>query len=299
MTSNLTLSFHGNLAERNEIQFYDVAQALWGFERTVALTTHLLLNGNVITQSPSAKGFSLIAGTPEEGSWKWPITLAVGSTIGAFGLAPPDSLFGWLAFSAVDYVVQETLGFEPNFEETLGKQIKEYRKTHVQNPIAEDLTQGRFDSLIEKTESGIRAIHRPIINSKTATNAQMSYNLGAKVGKFDGFFDAQTFEYVSKTILSEDFSEYCGAISSYNTNTMKGRLFIPEERRTVPFELADSTRTPESIRLIVDSLRSNAIIRSEDPRNTQTSICLVGVRNESTSGRLKSIYVTEVRSNAK
>ncbi len=69
MDSYFELSFNGNWANNNQIQFYDVAQALVGFERTLSLTTHFLLSGDVITQSPSSKSFSLIALPAEEGSW--------------------------------------------------------------------------------------------------------------------------------------------------------------------------------------------------------------------------------------
>jgi len=67
---SFTLSFEGRDTDRHEIDFYDVAQALIGFQRSLAITTHLVLNGEVITQAPSLKNARVFATPPEEGSWK-------------------------------------------------------------------------------------------------------------------------------------------------------------------------------------------------------------------------------------
>ena len=65
-----TLSFEGNDADNYQLDFYDAAQAMIGFQRSLAITSHLVLNGEVITQAPSLKGARIIAVPPEEGSWK-------------------------------------------------------------------------------------------------------------------------------------------------------------------------------------------------------------------------------------
>ncbi len=290
------LTFRGSLADNNQIQFYDVAQALAGFERCISLTTHMLLNGEAITQSPSARGFSLVALPSEEGSWKFNVVLFLGSTVSAFGLAPPDTMFGWLAKSAVEYVVQESLGFTPNFEETLGSQIERYRSLEGTQPIHRELDEGRFDSVIEKTEAGIRTVHRPIVFSGTADRAQIGFRIGADTGNLELYFDQSTFEYMSETYTSEDVDEFCGVISSYNVNTFKGRLYVPNERRTLPFELSEEARSRAEVDRITTSLRNNARTQGAARQNTQPDVCLKGFRNESSSGRLKRIFAVGVHS---
>jgi hypothetical protein len=66
----LTLAYAGSEADNSEIDLYDVAQALIGFQRSLALTTHLVLNDEIITQAPFLKGARILAAPPEEGSWK-------------------------------------------------------------------------------------------------------------------------------------------------------------------------------------------------------------------------------------
>lgn len=46
-------------------------------------------------------------------------------------------------------------------------------------------------------------------------------------------------------------------ISSYNSNTFKGRIYVIEEERPISFELAEAVRGEIIIQLIVDSLRAN------------------------------------------
>ncbi len=65
-----TLSYTGKNADENEIDLYDISQALIGFQRSLALTTHLILNGEIITQAPSLKNAKIFSTPPEEGSWK-------------------------------------------------------------------------------------------------------------------------------------------------------------------------------------------------------------------------------------
>lgn len=296
MDCSFDLKFNGKWADQHAVEFYDVSQAMAGFERVVSLTTHLLINGKVITQSPSAKGFKLVAFPPEEGSWKLTVGLvgAMGPTIMAFGTAAPDTAFGWLTKSAVEYVVQETLGFTPNFDETLGAQIKKYRSSQQGRPICDDLSVERFDSLVEKTESGVKAIHRPIVYSGSAEVASFGYRVGADEGQMNVYADANTFEYIDQTITSDDFSEYCGIVSSYNANTFRGRLYIPEEKRTVPFELGDTVRNASVVNAITASLSTNATQALAGGSGSTKEVCFTAYRNETKIGRLKSLLVVEV-----
>ncbi|WP_417256920.1 hypothetical protein [Celeribacter halophilus] len=291
------LRYTGAWASDNAIQFYDVAQALIGFERVISLTTHLLLNGEVKTQSPATSGFNLVALPAEEGSWKWTVGLALGAgqLMHAFGTAPPDTAFGWLTKSAVEYVVQETLGFTPNFEETLGAQIERYRDSSPRHRIDDSLSIDRFDSLIEKTESGVKALHRPIVKSNSAETGQIEWRTPLRKEKLDVFVNAKTFEYIDQTITTEDFSEFCGHVSSYNANTFKGRIYLPDQHRTVPFELAESMRSLATVRLITQSLSTNATAQAGGTIS-KAPVCMKALRNEATTGRLKSIYVVGLSS---
>ncbi|XDA97668.1 hypothetical protein AB1M95_16365 [Sulfitobacter sp. LCG007] len=282
----LELVFRGADADDKQLDFYDAAQALVGFERAVSLTTNLIVTGNIITQSPAAKGFTSYLLPPEEGSWKAGIGIFFGATL-TMGVASKDSVLGYLAVSALDYVIQQSLGFEVDFERSLGPQIEDAWKNKV---IPASPTVDRFDSVIEKIEPGLRSCHRPIVFSETAHNAQVNWRVGSRSGTLDGFFDHETYEYIARTIQSEDFQDFAGAVSSYNRNTYKGRIYIPHMQRTVPFELSETSREADAVRRIVGSLYENT---SPDKLFPET-IIFRALRNESVNGRLKGLFVIDV-----
>lgn len=281
MTS-ISLSYTGALADNNALDMYDAARGLAGFHRSLALTTHLLINGEIITQAPSLKGAQIISTTPEEGSWK--VTAIVLAGIWAVTSASKDTVPGHLLFSAYDYVVRSTLGFPVDFEKTLGQSHDEYLKE-------KKLTAEKFDSLIEKTETSIADMHRPIVGSKTANSAMLfgtpdagkSLQIGPELSEI-------TYNYISRTTLERDTSIIEGIISSFNVNTFKGRIFVFDEHRPIAFELGEDVRDGRSMFQIASSLRANA-------RKTDLAagrITLKGRRLVTSTGRLKAIIVTEV-----
>ena len=75
-----SFSFEGGAADDHILDLYDVSQALLGFQRSLALTTHLLLNGQIITQTPFLKGAKIYALPPEPGSWQLKALIVLGAT---------------------------------------------------------------------------------------------------------------------------------------------------------------------------------------------------------------------------
>lgn len=286
-----TLSFEGNDAENHFLDFYDAAQAMMGFQRSLAITTHLILNGEVITQAPSLKNARILAAPPEEGSWKIPATVILLSTgVYQLGTAPKDTPIGHLVHSAYDYVVSETMGFHVDYNKSLGQQYEEIEaKQQSSLPL---IKQSQLDSVIEKCEANIKEMHRPIVKSKTATQARILFNKTKDdETPFDHPLNNETFNFISYTERASQAEEVVGRISSYNINTYKGRIFVSDEQRPLPFELADIARSPSSIAKITKSLTMNAHDRFVDDGN----IKCFAFRNYSRSGRLKNLYIVEVR----
>lgn len=283
---NFTLSYSGGMADEHEIDFYDVSQALIGFQRSLALTTHLVLNDEVITQAPSLKGARIFAIPPEEGSWK--ITAAVVAGIYTLGTAPMDSPIGHLVASAYDYVISESLGFHVDFQKTLGQQYEEFKEQHKTQIKA--LPESRFDSVIEKCQIAIRDMHRPIVNSETAVAASIFSQVGPSIYKIQKDLDRETYEHISFTREEEKPEIFVGRVSSYNINTYKGRAYLRSEGRPVPFELAESTRDPRSVALVTNSLVANA----RDRMRGEGEIALEGYKRVSKTGKLKGLFVIDV-----
>jgi hypothetical protein len=280
-----TLSFGGNDADGHEIDFYDISKALAGFQRTLALTTHVVLNGEVIVHATALKNAKIIALPPEPGSWKF---LAVVSLLGT-GLynittAPKDTPLGHLVYSAYDYVISETLGFHVDYEKSIGEKVEEMKARGSQR----ELPQSKLDAVIEKTQISIRDMHRPIVSSQTATNA---FVLGGDgVTPITNPFSDNTFEYMMYSDPRSYPEDVQGIVSSYNVNTYKGRIFLFDERRPIPFQLVSDARNSENVTRIANSLAANAMERFSD-------VGLLNVRAFKTfsrSGRLKWLDIVDV-----
>lgn len=281
-----TLKFDGSDAENRQIDLYDVSQALVGFQRSLALTTHLVINGEIITQAPSLKGARILARPPEDGSWK--VTAVVLAGAYAVTTAPMDTPLGHVIHSVYDYVVSESLGFHVDYEKSLGELYEEHKKKQIETPRIE---QHQLDSLIEKCTTAITEIHRPIFKTQSATNAIIEATLGGEPSTIGGPIDYSTYEYIHEFFVSETPDVIEGRVSSYNSNTFKGRIYVAKEGRPVAFELAEQCRSNSVVQLIVASLSVNAI---KDYSNEWSTVYCKVFRITSRTGHLKKYSIVEV-----
>ncbi|MGF7171500.1 hypothetical protein FHS91_003200 [Sphingobium xanthum] len=279
--TDIKLKFEGSLSDNHVLDFYDASRAMVGFQRSLALTTHLVLNGEIITQAPSLKNAEILATTPSPGSWE-----VIASIVGAAwiaGTANKDSPLGHLLHSIYDYVIANSLGFHVDYSKSLYQSYQEELQK-------KKITPEKLDSLTEKIENSIIDMHRPVVASRSANSAKIysiDYRGQHQVGPE---MSLVTYEYISKTIRREEIVQHNGLVSSYNINTYKGRIFLPEEERPIPFELEEDARKYDQINLVVSSLRSNATRSNE----LSSSILMHGRRLEAPSGRLKALLVNRV-----
>jgi hypothetical protein len=280
--AKIELCYVGRAADDHQLDFYDTASALVGFQRSLAITTHALLHGEVITQAPALRNATILIEPPEAGSWKILATVTAG--LFALGTASKDTPIGNLVRSGYDYVVSETLGFHVDYDKTLGQQYEDVHKAGYQIPI---LTPARMESVIEKCEVPIRDMHRPIVKSQTAIAASLISVRPEGRAVLGHQFNLQTYEYMLELRPRLNDTLFEGRVSGYNMNTFKGRIFLGEAERPVSFELGDEARNPVVISAITRSLAYNAGAR----RSPEGLIHLRALPLETRTGRLKSLVV--------
>ena len=283
--AQFSLSFSGNDTDYNVIDFYDAAEAITGFQRSLALTTHLVLNGEIITQAPSLKNARIYILPPDRGSWKISVAIvSLATAISQINSVPKETPLGNLIYSAYDYVISETLGFHVDYSKTLKLQYEEYKKVH---PRAPQLGESKLDSVMEKCEPSIRQMHRPIVKTETAGVAKILYGIRKEEIPT---LNATTYEYISYTSTSEEPVRIRGRISSYNINTYKGRIFCFDEKRPISFRLADHVKNRRSSAMITKSLTANV----ESKVSGEGDIYMTAFVNTSRTGTVKSYYVVSV-----
>lgn len=273
------LRFTGEEAERGVIDFYDAARALAGFQRSLALVTHLALNGEVITHATALAGAQILFPAVEEGSWKAKALLVLGATF-TLGSVGKDSPVGHVVTSLYDYVVSETMGFHPDYDKTLQQQYGEYLEKNK-------VTREKIDSVIEKTENSVADMHRPVVASGTASSGHLSGSLARE--RLGPDLTEYTYEYVKTTIRDPNLSDVAGFVSSFNNNTFKGRIFSLEEGRPIPFELMPDTRDRRSVGIITQSQHF-----SGQRQHDKAGVVLTGHKLVSTTGRLKRLHIKHV-----
>lgn len=279
----IELRFDGEEADDGRLEFYDAARALIGFQRSLALTTHLVLNGEIITQAPSLDGATIYIPAIEQGSWKTKALIVLGGAF-AVGSVGKDSPVGHVVTSVYDYVLSETMGFHPDYDKTLQEQYHEHL-------MAQGITREKIDSLIEKTENAVADMHRPIVASETALRAEVLEGPRGE-RQLGPDLSAITYDYVRQTTRSSDTMSMRGKVTSYNVNTYKGRIFLFDERRPIPFELMPEARNRQQVGIITRSQHLNGQNRT-DPR---AIIEVDAFRLESVSGTLKRLHVIHVES---
>jgi hypothetical protein len=277
------LSFEGSFADRRVINAYDVSRALAGFERSLALTTHAVLNGKIIVQAPALKGADVLFLPPEPGSWKTKALVVCGG-LWALNNVEPTSPIGHLLYSAYDYVLNSSTGVTLDYDKPIRVLIDEARQNAPE--ASAELNVNVLDAVIERAEKSIEDMHRPIVESETAHKAIISFG--------DGFsrkpltLDRDTFEYISRSVERDNIESQEGAISSYNINSFTGRIFVPALQRTVPFLLSESVRGPKYVDKITNSLRSNALKYGNELFEFDAVVM------ESVSGRIKRFIISDL-----
>lgn len=281
-----TLSYTGRKTEQHLIDFYDVSQALVSFQRSIALTTHLVLNGTIITQSPALKNAKIYAFPSEPGSWK--MTAVVVTSLYTLGTAQNNSPVGHILYSLYDYVVSQSLGVHVDYNKSLGQLYEEAKEKKVKIPT---VGESQADSLIEKCSTAIREMHRPIYKNGTASEATVTMASEGEETPLHTSLTYSTYEFINETFRANVPELFSGRISSYNSNTYKGRVYVPKLRRPVSFELAKEVRNALVVHLVTASLHENAT------KNYTRPGCLIyflAYPNTSKSGVLKSLTVTLV-----
>jgi hypothetical protein len=284
-----TLSYQGNESDSNAIDLYDVAQALVGFQRSLALTAHLVLNDEIITQAPSLKGARIYVVPAEPGSWKITAWILAGATgLYNLGAAQSNSPLGHLMFSLYDYVISESLGVHVDYNKSLGQLYEQAKKAKVALPA---IRESQADSLLEKTERAIVEMHRPIFKTESASSASIEATVNGQKRPLSTTLDLETYDFIHESRTAETPQLIEGRVSSYNSNTFKGRIYVAKYGRPVAFEISPPARSQRAVRLVTTSLRHNAL---KQHREAGAVVHCVAFEKTSRSGHLKSLLITKV-----
>ncbi|MCB4782026.1 MAG: hypothetical protein LGB70_04180 [Sulfurovum sp.] len=189
------------------------------------------------------------------------MTAVICTALYSLGTAPKDTSLGHIIYSAYDYVISESLGVHVDYDKPLGKPYEE-----SENKKLPKIKQYQLDSIIEKCSFSIKEMHRPIYQTGTTTKATISAMINNTLLPISSSLSIDTYAHLKGDLISPEEKIVKGYISSYNTNTYKGRIYIPEEGRPIPFELSESIKDKRTIEIIVNNLRKHALDDQENKK---------------------------------
>lgn len=248
------------------IDLYDAGIALSGISRSLAISIHYLINGRIIKQAPSLDGASINLLPPARGSFIFDVDiLSAASTIA--GVAA-SGVFGNACYDFLKVVFNRTVGRDSTPTDP-----------RVQKLFKND--NGEIDTIIDTIEGDVASIHRPIIKeSKNVVIIGGSNNIVN--------LDMRSYDYVKAKILSDYAEDFYGNISSFNANSCKGRIYIIDEQRTVPFSPGDEGFSDSEKAILAWSL-------GEYVNNRPGKVRLRGRSVTTQSGLLKNLIIDTAR----
>lgn len=284
----LEISYEGFSSDIHRIDLYDVSRAMMGIHRSLAITTHLLLNKTIISKCTSLKNAEIISLPSEEGSWKMRIVIALGTITGAAMVAPQNSFLGHVVYSAYDYVLSESVGINVDYEKSLGKLSLENKDKKIYIP-----EEHIPDMVVDKCHNSLIDIHRPIYESKTAKIGQMKAFIGDKEIKFNSYFNQETFEYLTEEIHKDELFSITGRIVGFSATNHSGRISVDGIDRHIPFKLDAEVKTNENFEKIIESLK-NSTLKNSTPINVTFDVKVVQTKK----GKIKKYIVKKVWKNS-
>lgn len=252
----------------NSVDFYDGTEALHGFAKSLLLTTHYYLNGKVAFQAPSARGVRILMLPAKKGSF---------DQVVKFVLENPElSIFavttlGWgfkvtapSIFKFAKYVFARTAGRAAVADDKATQEILATRENDI-------------PALSEAIDGPLRQAHRTIDQSGGSV-------VLSRPGGTSLTFDAATLDYLKTRVVDRVASRVEGSVVAYNVLSGRGRIYLTDEGRTVPFEKdKDAPR-----------FNSRALSWSLDQRNRGRPgyVYLVAKKSSTIDGEVKKFIVS-------
>lgn len=203
-------------ADGGLLDLYDGAKSLEGIARSLAITTHALLNGEVRTRADSATGAELYIRAPQRGSFIYEAIIYTG------GVVTSGIFYDFLKHT---------------FNEAVGNLLDEPQSRTLQKRI--EPTIGELPAVLE---SALIDVHRPLIRSP-----QMTLKVTKPRGEVLANFNESTAQALQPREINLP-DPIIGHITRYNTISRWGRLFDYSEHRVISFLLSpDLTERQRSL----------------------------------------------------
>ena len=236
----MLLKFDGDDASIHKIGLYDVAEAMKEFHRSLMITNHFFLTKKAIHNVSHGKNIEVLSTPPTKGSWSIEAIVML-----FFNFDTPEKSIDSVtkikvAWDIIKYVWNQTL----NIQTTLKPSTMEYLESTYQETL---------EDVIYNCRNPIKAIHRPIVYSKTASQAIISSNVDDEAVTIN----KQTYKSFEEKVCPCESTEVL--INRFNVETNRGRCREGRSSSSFPFQLSEKARKLENTEVIVRNLREHGV----------------------------------------
>lgn len=231
MKLNFSIRYHDGAAKFHGLNMYYGADSFGAMAEAVALTTHAIVNNEILTQTPSTKGFSLDFKESHEGSFVQKFALE-------FTSSDAISVISYLTVNGF----MELLNF--HLSAPLG----------VNSRITSDAAKRWFRSYMEDSEELLERLARPLERIHHPVSGQ-GYQVTLSKSRTPIMqFNETTLDYLSGREISEKTEELTVAVSRFNARTGTGRFIEAEDADSISFSPLKAGLPQRGKRLLASSL---------------------------------------------
>ncbi|MBV8972287.1 MAG: hypothetical protein JO290_08345 [Sphingomonadaceae bacterium] len=258
----LIFKFQGHEAEQHRLEAYDGLEALAGLARAATLIAHYAATGKIRHRKPYDEKLRFYFEDTRPGSLEAILALVStpGGTIAA-GIA--TGVAGNFVYALLARVWKRAVGRER------------------ESPLNFDgahIGAGDIDALAEAVEPALTRGHQWIRSSGQQIVISGNNNQVA-------IFDSSSKEYLVNEVIAEGYDIQDVSVASLNVNSRRGRVYLADLGRTVPFTTARDA-TPRTIPTLAEYL-------SEYADNSGATVNIKFQRVYYQDGRLKRLIVQD------
>lgn len=233
MTLTFNIKFDAGSSQFDGLNMYYGADALSGFAEALSVTTHAILNNNVVTQTPAVKGFKLDFKEAHDGSYVQKVTME-------FTDADAVRVIKFLGtkgfIELLNFHLASPLGLNPRIESAAAKG---WLRTSMDDS----------EKLLDRLVGPLKKIHHPVYGQgyKVVLYKSRTAMLG---------FNELTFDYLTGSTVEQSVEVIEAAVSRFNARTFTGRIIEAEDADSVSFSPLKAGLVKHSRVLLANSLKN-------------------------------------------
>ncbi|WP_085612064.1 MULTISPECIES: hypothetical protein [unclassified Pseudomonas] len=235
MKITFVIRYHDGASKFHGLNMYYGADSFGGMAEAVALTTHAIVNNEILTQTPSTKGFSLDFKESHEGSYiqKFILEFTDADAIRVVEYLRPAGFMELMTFH-----LASPLGLNPKIESDVAKR---WFRSYMNDS----------ETLLERLSRPLTRIHHPVSGQ------------GYQVTLFKSrtpflSFNERTLDYLSGSEVNDRAEELLMGVSRFNARTGTGRFIEDEQSDSISFSPLKAGLTRKAKSLLANSLKDLA-----------------------------------------